>query len=144
MKIVAKANLYLIVVAVLIFYSCSPFSKVAGATHIQSGGSYIAVVNSQVGMKALTFGDFEFAVRRKEYKALHHSKLRYKDILVYAKTSEPTYEYYILFNPKKAEIDSNFFLVKDTLMNHNRYVMLISKSAPQKDVAFLQNSISVK
>lgn len=144
MKIFRKTVQYLIAVPVLILCSCSPFSKIANRTSVVQDGSYLAVVNPQAGIKALTFGDFQFATHKKEYRALHKSKSPYKDILVYAQTSQPTYEYYILYNPKNLDIDSNNFLVKDTLIDQSRYVMLISTNAPQKDIVFLQNNISIK
>lgn len=142
MKIFNTRNQHPIVFLVLFLCSCSPFSEIAKSSVIQKEDSYLAVVNSHAGIKALTFGDFQFATTRKEYKKLHRSKSPFKNILVYAKTYEPTYEYYILYNPKNVPNNSNNFLVKDTLIDQSRYLMLISKTAPQKDGLFLRNSIS--
>lgn len=132
---------YAFVIIAFCFLACSPFSKVADATVIESEAPYISVSNTQAEFKSLTFGDFEFARNRKELKKIGGSAKGFREILVYAKTTRPIYEYCIMYEPENLSMDNPEFTFIDTLLQGKRVVLAISKSAPARDVTFIRNNI---
>lgn len=95
-------------------------------------------------MQSLTFGDFSFAINKAEFKKINASKPEFKDIILYAKTTDVPYEYYLLYNPKKIDKKDTYFY-KDTLIENSRFILAISKSAPGTDIKFImENLTSIK
>lgn len=135
-----KLNFFSIA-SLLIFSSCSSFSKLSKDTKFGFGDEYPTVYNTTVGIKTLTFGDFKYALNSKEYKKLNKQNPEFKDILFYAKTPDPAYEYYVLLNPKDKNFDHQKYSIKDTLMNGKNIVLLISNKAPSRDIEFIQRHI---
>ena len=129
-------------ILISIFAACSPFSRVSKSSKIGAENEYVTLFNGDTKFKSSTFGDFEFALNNKQFKKLIVGKSELKDILFYAKTTEPSYEYYILYNPKSKVFDMNRFVVKDTIINQSNFVLLISKNAPQKDIDFISSKMA--
>ncbi|AKP72123.1 hypothetical protein N4T15_09820 [Riemerella anatipestifer] len=84
--------------------SCSSFSKSSKETKFGNERGYQSVYNRAVNFKSLTFGDFKFALRNKEYKKLRTNNTEFKNILFYGRTDEPAYEYFVLLNPKEKKL----------------------------------------
>lgn len=123
------------------FVACSPFSEVADATVIEPDVLYMSVSNPRVEFQSLTFGDFEFARNRNELKKIGGSSKGFSDMLVYAKTTKPTYKYCIMYEPRNLKKENLEFTFIDTLLHGKRFVLAISKSAPKRDAAFIRNNI---
>lgn len=134
---------YIISCVVLIFFSsCVSFSRFSTQTDISLDEGYVTARNKDISFKSHTFGDFKFARNVQEYKKLNDKKHdRLKNILLYAKTEQPDYEYYILHNPTQKKFNTKKFFVKDTVIANNNFVLLISKNAPQADINFIKNNI---
>lgn len=132
----------LILVSFLFFVlSCSPFSNLSKKTYLGNERGYQSVYNSDAKFNSLTFGDFKFAFNNKEYKKLKKQNTKIKDILFYARTTDPAYEYFILLNPENKKFDAVKYYIKDTIINNNNFVLLVSNDAPERDIKFISENI---
>lgn len=120
-------NIYLLL---NILVSCNSNSNYAKYNQIGSEGNYVNLYNEILKISSLTFGDFEYAFTLNDFTKLKGAKPVFKNILLYAITEDPTYEYYILINPKANE-NYNGFIEKDTVIEQNHYKIIISKNAPE-------------
>ena len=93
-------------------------------------------------MQSVTFRDFEFAINRKQFRKLNGSNPEFCNILFYAKTTDDPYEYYVLYNPKKIK-QKDGYIYKDTVMGNSRFVLAISKKAPETDKKFIMDRLSI-
>ena len=126
------------------FISCSSFTKVSNETKIGHEDGHVKIYNTKANLKSLTYGDFKFAMNQKQYKKLNKIKPIFKDILFYAKTKDPAYEYYVLYNPKEKILsDENYFL-KDTIIGNSNFVVAISKNAPKPDIKYIMSKIAAE
>lgn len=132
---------YLISLVILIFSSCTSFEHLSKSTEIGKDETSVTVSNSKLSLLTRTFGDVKFALNNKQFKELKNSKPAFKNILFYGITKEPDYEYYLLLNPSNNEFKLDKFDYKDTIINDNRFVVLISKSTPNSDKEFILNNI---
>lgn len=129
----------------ILLSSCSSFSKLAEHTEIKQEGVYVKVANDKANFSSLTFGDFTFALSCKEYRKLNAgARPPFNNILIYAKTDKPEYEYFILQNKKRKWFDTEKYFAKDTLIHSTYFTLLISKQAPEKDIRFISENFSVK
>ncbi|MHA3047785.1 hypothetical protein JSO59_010585 [Riemerella anatipestifer] len=135
-----KKTFYLLSIIYLIT-SCSSFSKLSKETKFGKERGYQSVFNQAINFKSLTFGDFKFALRYREYKKLRSNNTEFKNILFYGKTDEPAYEYFVLLNPKEKKFDTSRFFVKDTIIKNNNFILLISNDAPKSDIKFISENI---
>lgn len=127
---------------VLAFISCSSYNEISKETKIGTEDSHIKIYNRQANFKSLNFGDFKFALDQKQYKKLNKIKPYFKNILFYAKTKDPAYEYYVLYNPIEKIISNNNYIVKDTIIGKSNFVIAISKNAPKLDIAYIMSNIA--
>lgn len=134
-------KIFFLLSIIILTISCSPFSNLAKETKFGNERSYQSVYNREVNFKSLTFGDFKFALRNKEYKRLKLKNADFKNILFYAKTNDPAYEYLVLLNPKDKKFDYGKYFVKDTIIKDNNFVLLISNDAPKRDLKFITENI---
>lgn len=132
---------YTLLLCACCFLACSPFSPLADATVVAPEGSFISVSNPKADVKSLTFGDFEFARNQRELKKIGGNTKGLKAIIFHAKTSQPTYEYCIMYEPKNLNRNNPEFMYIDTLLQGKRLVLAISKSAPASDAAFIRKHI---
>lgn len=132
----------LILLTLLALAACSsPFHKLAKHTEFGSEDGYVRVSNPAANIKSLTFGDFEFASNLSEYKSLTGSKPPFRDILLYAATRSPEYEYFILLNPKSNRFDEDKYSIRDTDIDGNNVVIVISRHAPVNDITFIKMNV---
>lgn len=131
----------LFVLISLLFYSCGTFSHYSRTTRIGTDETHTIVYNSKLKVLTRTFGDIEFALNRREFKALKDQYPEFKHILFYGTTKNPSYDYYVLINPENSLINSKNYDRKDTLINQNQIVVLISKSTPSSDKQFIFDNI---
>ncbi len=132
----------LLLLFILIFLSaCSPFSKYAGHTELATEEMYQLVYNEKVNLRSLTYGDVKFAKSSKEFKELNEGKPEFRNILFYAHTTEPDYEYYVLLNPREKEPDTSKFYHKEFNIDNQQFLFIISANAPQSDVRFIERNI---
>ncbi len=134
---------YLLLTLLLAITACSsPFHKLAKHTEFGSEGGYVSVINPVAGLKSLTFGDFEFATSSREYRSLTGTKPPFRDILFYAVTREPEYEYYVLVNPRSRQFDEGSYSIRDTQIGGKNVVVVISRHAPVNDITFIKFNVS--
>ena len=125
-----------------ILLSCSPFSGIAKLSLVSTDiNRQTQVTNTAAKFKSLTYGDFQFATNKKEFKLLNQQKAKFDNILIYAKTEQPKYEYYILYNPKSINLNDDY-KYKDTIIENSRFVLAISKIAPPTDAKFISGRMS--
>jgi hypothetical protein len=124
--------------------SCSPFHQLSKETKIGNEDGYVAVTNDQLKLKSLTFGDFKFAQNNKEYKKLKTDSTLFDNILFYAATNNPAYDYYILVDPVDTIFNLKLYELEKVIHNEHRYYLLISKSTPFSDAKFIRNSFTVE
>lgn len=137
--------MYKIIFAAIIIFlvSCSTFHPFAKDTIVVQEDSYLKVSNAKAHLSSLTYGDFSFATNKKAFKKLNNGyKPLCKNILFYAKTIDPSYDYYVLYNTPCIDYDSSHFDRKDIAIDGKKFVVLISKLAPQDDKNFIYNNIS--
>ncbi len=126
------------------FISCSSFSEISNETKIGDEDGHLKIYNPKANLKSLTFGDFKFAMNQKKYKKLNKVKPNFKDILFYAKTQDPAYEYYVLYNPKEKIISDKNYFVKDTMIGNSNIVIAISRNAPKPDIKYIMSNIAAE
>ena len=127
---------------IVTFVSCSSYTIISKETKIGTEDSHLKIYNTLANIKSLTFGDFKFALNQKQFKKLNKIKPYFKDILFYAKTKDPEYDYYVLYNPKEKIISTTIYTVKDTIIRNSNFVIAISKNAPQLDIEYIMNNIT--
>jgi hypothetical protein len=129
------------ILCLLVLTACHPFSNLARETEIKPEGMYVSVYNAEVRIKALTFGDFEFARNRKELRQIRGNAKGFNKMLFYAKTTQPAYEYCIMYEPVKLKGHSDEYTYSDTLIGEKKFVLGISKKAPADDLKFIRQHI---
>ena len=129
------------IILIFLLNNCTSFAKISDKTQIGREDGYMKIYNTEANFKSLTFGDFRFATTKNNYIDLSKKKPNLKNILFYGVTSDPPYEYFVLFNPKTKNFNTDKYIVKDTILRHNNFVILISKEAPVKDIKFLTTKI---
>lgn len=136
-------KLLLFSILISISAGCSPFHELSKKTEIGNDNGYVSVKNEAINFKSLTYGDFKFARSNREYKKLKTDSIKMDNILFYATTVNPAYEYYVLLDP----IDTNFNLKKYEQKNISKeghqFVLLISKNAPFGDAKFLNTNFAI-
>ena len=127
----------------IIMTSCSSFSNFSRNTKIEKDKEGRTIVyNSELNFQSLTFGDFKFALSKKEFNLLNqNSSPEFNNILFYAQTDDVSYEYYILLNHKKVKKNDKF-IYHDTIIGKSKFILAISKDAPISDINFIKNKIS--
>ncbi len=135
-----KLNIITHIIPLILFIQCTSFSKVSKNTIDGHEKGYKSVINEEVNFKSLTFGDFEFAFNNKDYNKINLNKNKFDNILFYAKTKSPEYEYFVLCNPKEKSYNETEYIIKDTLINENKFVLIISKNAPKSDIEFISKN----
>jgi hypothetical protein len=134
--------LLLTITAFLTLTACSsPFHKLAKNTEFGSEEGYVRVSNPAANIKSLTFGDFEFATSSREYRSLTGIKPPFKDILLYAVTREPEYEYFILLNPRSAAVNEEKFSLREIQIGENIVTVAVSRHAPVNDITFIKYNV---
>lgn len=117
--------------------SCSSFSSLAKKTNIKPDDYYVVTKNYKAEFQSTTFGDFEFATSQKDFKSLSNKKPAFKNILLYATTSDPAYDYYIFQDLKNTPDTNDRFWIKQISCKGQPLVLAISKKAPDTDVEFI-------
>lgn len=122
--------------------ACSPFSKISKDTKIGAEEAYVNVYNTTANFRSQTYGDFKFATSQQQFSRLHPAKPSFRDILFYAKTNQPEYDYYVLYNPRKKVLDNQGYILKDTIIGTSKFVLAISKKAPKEDIAYIMGNMA--
>mgnify|MGYP003575914210 CR=1 FL=1 len=120
--------------------SCTSFSKLAEHNKFKHDDFMMLYYNESLNLQSHTMGDFKFANNKQEFKKLNNKKPAFKNILLYAKTYYPSYEYYILLNAKPIT-NTNFF-VKDTMINNNRITLAVSKNNSEEDFRVIASKLA--
>lgn len=136
------SKFYILVFATFILTSCSNFHHYAGKNKVGSKDGYTQVSNKKAHFNSSTFGDFKFAKSNRQFKKLTNYTPLFRDIVVYAKTQNPDYDYYILLNPEEDFFMEKQYFKKDTIIQSNRLVLLISRKAPESDKDFIFNHLT--
>ena len=127
----------LLIILLVILSSCSTFSKIAEQNIILPEKGYISVKNEALPFESLTYGDFDFANSKKEYKKIGTGyKPMYKNIILYAHTIDPSYEYYIILGKLDDSSYATFYF-KSIKLNDQFISIAISKDAPMSDAQFI-------
>lgn len=134
-------KIFFTVAVALSLLGCSPFSPLAKETRITLDEGYYKIENARAGVQSLTFRDFKFATDMKSLRRLTTSKTRFKDILVYAQTTDEPYDFYILCEPSALPDDTAYHF-KDTLLQGKRIVLALSKTTPAPDAQFILGKLS--
>ena len=121
--------------------SCNSFHELSKTTKVGHDDAYVTVYNDSLKLVTRTYGDVSFAFSNKEFKALTRSSPKFSDVLFYGSTDLPTYEYYVLVDPKDNPLAPKGYSIKDTLLGQNRIVLLVSYNAPVADKEFLFDNI---
>lgn len=128
--------------AVFLLSSCSPYSKLSKHNKFDLDDSFVVCTNELVNLQSSTFGDFKFASNLKEFKKVNaNKKPGFKNVLLYAKTNNPEYEYYLLLNENPK--NNPDFIYRAIAIDNNRITLVISKSAPVEDIEIIANKITV-
>ena len=134
-------NYYLLLFPALLFLiGCSPFSKMAGHNQIGKEDALVLVTNEPLKLRSVTYADFKFAGNRQELKKITPEKPAFRDILLYARTYHPPYDYYLLLNAKEPSHPD--YIIKDTLIAGNKITLAISKTASEEDVKFISKKFA--
>ena len=133
---------YIVLFSFALFSSCSPFNQLSKNTEIGHDELHRTVYNTEAKLMTKTFGDVRIATDKKQFKALNNGQPDFKDILFYAKTEAPEYEYYVLINSELPEYNSDLYELKDIAIAENKFIVLISKSSPEADKQFILNNLS--
>lgn len=132
----------LLLLTVIALAACSsPFHKLAKQTEIGSEAGYVSVSNPAANIKSLTFGDFEFATSSREYRSLTGTKPPFRGILLYAQTSEPEYEYFILLNLRSTAINEEKYSLREIQIGENIVTVAVSRHAPVNDITFIKYNV---
>ena len=135
-------NFFVFITLTYFISACSPFSKLAKESKVETVNGYVRVFNPKVNLSNLNFGDVRFAFTKKEYKLLNpKTKPSFKNILLYGKTiTAPFYNYYILqVTNDLSDILYSYF---DFGMDEDKVILAISKNTPTADKQFIIANIS--
>ncbi len=117
--------------------ACSSFSKMADNNIILPKDEYISVKNELLAFESLTYGDFDFASSKKEFKKINMGyKPMYKNIILFASTVNPSYEYYIILGKLDDSTYATYYF-KSVKVGEQYISIAISKDAPIEDAEFL-------
>ncbi len=138
--------LVLMIFSCFLFYSCNAnkFSVWSKHNEFDKSQMYLLYKNDSVGIESLTFGDFTFPNSNKEVKKIRKGRIPFNNILLYANTSNPAYEYYILVDYKKKKRLDKKYLRKDTIFDGKSFSIVASKNIPKYDWQFIINNIRFK
>ena len=126
-----------VIVLVGTFTSCKTFSSLSVSNITSSKDGYIAISNRKLPFESLTYGDFRFAYTESDFNEINQkNKPVLKQIILYAKTDRPEYEYYIV-EGKLNHNNHEEYLVKSIVINGKNITLAISKNAPIEDSRFL-------
>ncbi|UZT98906.1 hypothetical protein ODZ84_04860 [Chryseobacterium fluminis] len=122
----------------LLLVSCSSdiFDPLSRYNQFDKTNKYLLYRNDSLGIKSSTFWDFQFPESKKEIKKIRKGRIPFKNILLYAKTDSPSYEYYILLNNDISKSESKY-LVKDTIIGKKKISLVATKEIPRSDWNFL-------
>lgn len=134
----------IILTFLLILVRCSPFHQLSKATKIGTEDGYVTVTHEPLKLKSLTFGDFKFATKNKEYKKLNQHRSSYDNVLFYARTDNPSYDYYLLVDPVDTTFNLLDYELEKVIGQKQRLYLLISKTAPISDAMFIRNNFTVE
>ena len=135
-----KSYFALIFPVLLFLASCSPFSKMAAQNQFGREDALVLVSNEALNLRSLTYADFDFARNRRELKKITSEKPAFRDVLLYARTYHPPYDYYLLLNAKAPQNPD--YVLRDTLITGNKITLAISKKASEAEVKFISGKIS--
>lgn len=139
-----KAFLIHSLVVLSVFTSCTSnnFTHLAKYNAFDETKEYPLYKNDSAKVASSTFGDFKFSKNQKEMKKLKKEKAPFKNILLYARTYQPPYEYYILLNDNMDNSKyKDQYLFKDTIINGNKITLAASKEIPKYDWEFISRNI---
>lgn len=136
----------LVSLASFIFYSCNTtkFSSLSKYNEFDKSQRYLLFKNDSVGIQSSTFWDFTFPLSNKEVKKIRKGKIPFRNILLYAHTVDPTYEYYIILNNEKSNNLEKEYLRKDTILDGQKISLIATKNIPKSDWNFIMNNIHFK
>jgi len=127
----------LLIILLVILSSCSTFSKLAEQNIILPEKGYISVKNEALSFESVTYGDFDFANSKKEFKKINAGyKPMYKNILLFARTINPSYEYYIVIGKLDDSSYSTYYF-KSVKVGELYVSIAVSKDAPMADAQFI-------
>lgn len=135
-------NFFVFITLTYFISACSPFSKLAKESKVETVNGYVRVFNPKVNLSNLNFGDVRFAFTNKEYKLLNpKTKPSFKNILLYGKTiTAPFYNYYIL--QETNDLSDILYSYFDFGMDEDKVILAISKNTPTADKQFIIANIS--
>ncbi|MEJ6492380.1 MAG: hypothetical protein QNL60_07990 [Flavobacteriales bacterium] len=135
-------NFFVFITLTYFISACSPFSKLAKESKVETVNGYVRVFNPKVNLSNLNFGDVRFAFTKKEYKLLNpKTKPSFKNILLYGKTiTAPFYNYYIL--QETNDLSDILYSYFDFGMDEDKVILAISKNTPTADKQFIIANIS--
>ncbi|MEC5395934.1 hypothetical protein [Bergeyella sp. RCAD1439] len=142
-----KIHVFILVVfSYFLFYSCTTnkFSALSKYNEFDESQRYVIYKNDTVGIESRTFGDFTFPVSNKEVKKIRKGRIPFNNILLYANTLNPAYEYYILIDYKKKNRLYKKYLRKDTIVDGKTFSFIASKNIPKSDWKFIVSNIHFK
>lgn len=140
----------------LLITSCGPLSKYTKYNEYSRvdmkegvGIKVVMIKNKRADFIHYTLGDFKMPKTNKEFRKYKKESQtpeikKLDNILVCGFTTEPKYDYYLLLNSKKQfNIDSNYYAVKDTLINKNNVTMIYDKNTPKPDLDLIWHNIYI-
>jgi hypothetical protein len=135
-------NFFVFITLTYFISACSPFSKLAKESKVETVNGYVRVFNPKVNLSNLNFGDVRFAFTKKEYKLLNpKTKPSFKNILLYGKTiTAPFYNYYIL--QETNDLSDILYSYFDFGMDEDKVILAISKNTSTADKQFIIANIS--
>jgi len=142
-----KIHVFILVVfSCFLFYSCNTnnFSAWSKYNEFDKNQRYLLYKNDSVGIESLTFWDFTFPLSNKEVKKIRKGRIPFNNILLYANTLDPSYEYYILLNNEKNNKLEKKYLRKDTIFDGKTFSFIASKNIPKSDWKFIVSNIHFK
>lgn len=136
-------SIYLVLILILSTNCTSNhFSRLAKYNQFDESQEYLLYKNDSAKVASSTFGDFKFSKNQQEIKNLKTEKIPFKNILLYAKTYHPPYEYYILLNDNTDKTKyKDQYLIKDTLINGNKITLAASKTISKYDWEFISENL---
>lgn len=144
---VMKVRVFILVFfSCFLFYSCTAnkFSIWSKYNEFDESQMYVLYKNDSVGIESFTLGDFTFPISNKEIKKIRKGRIPFNNILLYANTSKPAYEYYILLDYEKKNNLEKKYIRKDTIFNGRTFSVIASKNIPKSDWKFIVNNIRFK
>jgi len=134
-------KLYLLFIIALSNYACSPFTALSEDVQIGHDEGYRMVYHPELQLKTRTFGDVKVVTDCKGFRELTDAKPAFNNILFYGHTSGPAYHYYVLLDKNIPRFDAGAYVAKDTVINQQPYVFLVSRSAPESDRTYILRNV---